>query len=145
MRVALPELLPAKAHCDARDCGERKSRSGVDARHNESIRRDSRLEVVLGFVEVAIGQVIEAEIQFHSSADLLGHSQVDNGMSGGDDRRILPVPTKPTDRHGTGIRRIVLFRCNWLRGAGTPKNEIVAAVQRPLCQRRNRAIRLHAF
>jgi hypothetical protein len=93
MRVALPELLPAKAHCDARDCSERKSRSGVDARHNESIRRDSRLEVVLGFVEVAIGQVIEAEIQFHSSADLLGHSQVDNGMSGGDDRRILPVPT----------------------------------------------------
>jgi hypothetical protein len=84
--LALPQvglaLLAAEAHRDTRNCRERILGSGVNARDYGGIRRYSGLEEILGLVIVAVGQVVETEIQLYSLADLFGHAKIQNSLNG---------------------------------------------------------------
>ena len=59
--------------------------------NDRCIRRYPGLEVVLCFVVVPIGQVVEGQVEFDSTPNLLRYAHIKNGMAGRDDRGVFAI------------------------------------------------------
>src|SRR5215472_3493828 len=85
------ESLTPKVERQAGDYRQRVAGSAVDAGDDRRQRGHARVEVVLGFEVVAVGQVVEAQVEVDALADGAGEAEVENRMAGGDDRRVVAV------------------------------------------------------
>ena len=89
--IAPSHHLPRKRNVTPGDRRQRIARRGVNARDHRREGRDARFEVVLRLVVIAVGQVIEAEIQLDAAAELPGEAEIEDGVAGGDDRGIVAI------------------------------------------------------
>ena len=70
-------LLPTEPERHARNSRQGKTGRAVNSRHDRRIGRDPRLEVVLRFVIVPVEQVVEAEVEFDATGNLLRHPEIE--------------------------------------------------------------------
>lgn len=75
----------------------------MNSRHYRCIRRDSRFEIVLGFVVVAVQEVVQAKVEFDSARNLLRQSKIEDGMARCNNSRVIAI--KPIVINGAHSKR----------------------------------------
>src|SRR5271157_3459079 len=81
-RVIAADLLASQPERDPRNRRQWITGGAVYAPHGRRQRSDLGVEVVLGLVVIAFGQVIQAQVEFDPAANRLCQTQVENGVPG---------------------------------------------------------------
>src|SRR5690348_12362111 len=77
--------------CQPGYSGYRVSGRGVNSVKSGRIRRDSRFEVILSLVIVAIRHIVDAELQFRNAIDLFGDPEVEYRRTGRNDGWVVSI------------------------------------------------------
>src|SRR2546430_17638711 len=90
-------LLAAQPESHPDGGGKRIPWRRVNPRYSR-LARQPRFKVVLGFVVVAIGQVVESEIKLDPAPDPPRNAEIEHRVAAGTDRRIISIQPVMVDR-----------------------------------------------
>ena len=76
-------LLAQQAESQTRCDRDGVTRSAVDAGNQGISRVESRLEIILSFVEGLVAEVIQGEVEINPAPELFGQAEIQDGQSRG--------------------------------------------------------------